>query len=69
MRVSWDDRTRGRGNSLQDRRRRGYSVRYTGDDVVYDARTGTSKPLLCDTLSNGDPLDSERYPVVRGSLR
>lgn len=57
------------GNSLQDRRRRGYSVRYTGDDVVYDARTGTSKPLLCDTLSNGDPLDSERYPVVRGSLR
>lgn len=52
------------GNSTSSRRRRGYTVRYTGDDVVYDVRKGLSKPLLCDELRPGDPLDSDRYPIV-----
>jgi len=52
------------GNLLHDRRRRGYTVRYTGDDVVYDQRIGTSPPLHCDALSDGDPLDCDRYPLI-----
>ena len=52
------------GNCSGDVRRRGYSVRYTGDDVVYDARPGTNKGLRSDDHADGDPLDSPRYPVV-----
>ena len=52
------------GNNSGTRRRRGYTVRYTGDDVIYDVRKGLSQPLLCDELDPGDPLDSTRYPVV-----
>ena len=52
------------GNFLDNRRRRGYTVRYTGDDVVYDQRIGTSAPLHCDALGDGDPLDSDRYPLI-----
>ncbi len=54
------------GNQLQDRRRRGYTVRYTGDDVRYDKRIGTSKPLHNDALKDGDELDSELFPLLRG---
>lgn len=53
------------GNTIKDRRRRGYTVRYTGDDVVYDIRPGLSQPLICDELVPGGPLDSDRYPVLR----
>ena len=52
------------GNALIDGRRRGYAIRYTGDDVTYDVRPGLSQPLVCADLAPGDPLDSERYPVV-----
>lgn len=52
------------GNSLASRRRRGYTIRYTGDDVVYDLRPGLSQPLVCDGLTPGGPIDSERYPVL-----
>ncbi len=52
------------GNSLNTRRRRGYTIRYIGDDVVYDVRPGLSKPLLYDRLVPGQPLDSDRYPVL-----
>jgi len=52
------------GNLTSTRRRRGYTVRYTGDDVVYDVRKGISRPLLCDELQQGGPLDSDRYPVI-----
>jgi hypothetical protein len=55
------------GNTLQNRRRRGYTIRYTGDDVVYDLRPGLSQPLVCDTLASGQPLDSDRYPVLISS--
>jgi ectoine hydroxylase-related dioxygenase (phytanoyl-CoA dioxygenase family) len=52
------------GNQSSDVRRRGYTVRYTGDDVVYDTRLGTNKNLHSDMHKDGDLLDSERYPVV-----
>lgn len=55
------------GNALTDQRRRGYTVRYTGDDVVYDVRPGLSQPLVTDQLQKGDPLDSARFPVVVGA--
>lgn len=54
------------GNQRGDLRRRGYTVRYTGDDAVYDARTGTSVPLRDPTKRTGDPMDSATYPVIIG---
>ena len=57
------------GNLTSSRRRRGYTIRYTGDDVVYDARKGVSQPLLCDELQQGGPLDSDQYPVVTSSKK
>jgi ectoine hydroxylase-related dioxygenase (phytanoyl-CoA dioxygenase family) len=53
------------GNLSSDTRRRGYTVRYVGDDVTYDARLGVSKPLLNDQLVNGQALDSDQYPLLR----
>ena len=53
------------GNATSDRRRRGYSVRYAGDDVVYAPWPGMTTPLLKDDLVPGEPIDSEHYPVVR----
>ena len=53
------------GNATSDRRRRGYSVRYTGDDVVYAPWPGMTTPLIKDDLVPGKPIDSEHYPVVR----
>ena len=52
------------GNLRRDVRRRGYTVRYTGDDARYDTRPGTAKPLTTDALCDGDPMDCELYPVV-----
>jgi ectoine hydroxylase-related dioxygenase (phytanoyl-CoA dioxygenase family) len=52
------------GNATVDRRRRGYTVRYCGDDVTYDPRIGVSTPLLVDSLEPGRPLGGAQYPVV-----
>jgi ectoine hydroxylase-related dioxygenase (phytanoyl-CoA dioxygenase family) len=52
------------GNATTDRRRRGYTVRYCGDDVTYDPRTGVSTPLLVDDLAAGDPLGGHQYPAI-----
>ncbi len=52
------------GNATINRRRRGYTVRYTGDDIVYDTRSGTNNHLRNTALKDGDALDSEQYPVV-----
>lgn len=52
------------GNQREDVRRRGYTVRYCGDDARYDTRVGTNKNLRSETHADGDPLDSTRYPVV-----
>jgi ectoine hydroxylase-related dioxygenase (phytanoyl-CoA dioxygenase family) len=54
------------GNRLADQRRRGYTIRYTGDDITYDIRPGLSQPLVCPDLHPGGPLDCERFPVVIG---
>lgn len=52
------------GNRSRERARRGYTVRYIGDDVTYDPRVGVSQPLLCDALRPGGPMDCVQYPVV-----
>ena len=52
------------GNTSADRRRRGYTVRYCGDDVFYDPRLGISIPVLVDGLVAGDRLDSDQCPLV-----
>ena len=54
----------GGGNDTSDRRRRAYSVRYTGDDVVYDRRSSTMTELENPELETGDVLDSPLFPVV-----
>ena len=52
------------GNRTTSTRRRGYAVRFTGDDAVYDARLGTHLDLCSATHKDGEVLDSTRYPVV-----
>ncbi len=52
------------GNRKSDCSRRGYTIRYTGDDITYDIRPGLSQPLVHEGLQQGDALDSERYPVI-----
>ena len=52
------------GNSTSDRRRRGYTVRYCGNDVYYDPRYGISEPVLVNELTAGDRLDSKQCPLV-----
>ncbi len=52
------------GNSTADRRRRGYTVRYCGDDVFYDPRPGVSSPILIDGKAAGDRIDSEQCPLI-----
>ena len=55
------------GNCSETVRRRGYTARYTGDDVTYSTRPGTNKGLRNSLLAEGDPLDSAQYPVVLGA--
>lgn len=55
------------GNALTGTRRRGYSIVYTGDDVLYDARPGTNPSLKIDPAMDGAPLDSRKHPLVVGS--
>lgn len=52
------------GNTSATATRRGYTVRFTGDDVVYDVRPGTNVHLRNASLCDGQPLDSAQYPVV-----
>ena len=52
------------GNISKNRRRRGYAVRYTGNDVVYSTDKGSHKDLRNPDLENGNRLDSKQYPVV-----
>ncbi|TWC76335.1 phytanoyl-CoA dioxygenase PhyH [Rhizobium sp. SJZ105] len=51
-------------NRSLDKLRRGYAVRYTGDDVVYDPRAGVHKMMLEPTLVAGGPITSTRFPQV-----
>ncbi|MEM7091974.1 MAG: phytanoyl-CoA dioxygenase family protein [Actinomycetota bacterium] len=52
------------GNASSTSRRRGYTVRYCGDDVRYDPRVGTSTPVHVPGLVAGDLLDSHQCPLV-----
>ncbi len=52
------------GNLRKDRRRRGYTVRYIGDDVTYDPRKGVSQPLLNPDLKFGEVMTSEQNPLI-----
>ena len=52
------------GNRTEETRRRGYAVRFTGDDAVYDTRSGTNPELCSAVHKKGDLLDSSQYPVV-----
>ena len=52
------------GNLSANTRRRGYTVRYTGDDITYSARPGTNKGLRNPQFRTGDRLDGPQYPVV-----
>jgi ectoine hydroxylase-related dioxygenase (phytanoyl-CoA dioxygenase family) len=51
------------GNRSAVRRRRAVSLRWLGDDAVYDDRPGTY-PFDVVGLTAGQPLTSERYPLV-----
>jgi len=52
------------GNFKSDVRRRGYTVRYTGDDIVYDTRPGPNEHLRNANFSDGQPLAPPSYPLV-----
>lgn len=52
------------GNATATTRRRGYSIRYTGDDVVYDPHPGTPNEFPDPGLAPGAALDCDLYPVV-----
>lgn len=52
------------GNISEQVRRRGYTVRYTGDDVIYSSHPGTNRALRNSLLTDGDRLDSNQYPLV-----
>ena len=52
-------------NYLTDRPRRAVSLRYAGDDVTYwFHRSAPPQPHHRHTLKDGDPLDSDQFPVV-----
>ncbi len=55
------------GNERADLRRRGYTVRYTGDDVRYSTRAGSNANLRSESYTEGDVLDGEQYPIVWGA--
>lgn len=54
-----------RGNVSATRGRRAVAIRYGGDDAVYLDRSSAPGDFPKDeTLSDGDPLDGEVFPVV-----
>jgi len=52
------------GNARADRRRRGYTIRYTGDDITYRPDAFTVPVMINSELEPGEPLDSDLFPVV-----
>jgi ectoine hydroxylase-related dioxygenase (phytanoyl-CoA dioxygenase family) len=53
----------GAGGNVTGKRRRGYVIRYTGDDVRYEPRRAFVVPGS-EGLLRGQPLDSAAFPVV-----
>lgn len=54
-----------KGNTTSNTRRRACTVRYAGDDIVYDVRPSTMTELANPALSDGSPLDSALFPLIR----
>ncbi len=52
------------GNLRPDVRRRGYAVRHTDDDMVYDTRLDTNEANLSETHADRDIFDSDRFPIA-----
>jgi ectoine hydroxylase-related dioxygenase (phytanoyl-CoA dioxygenase family) len=52
------------GNATPAKRRRGLSLRYTGDDVRYDPRPGTFQFPYKPDLTPGAPMTCELFPRV-----
>jgi ectoine hydroxylase-related dioxygenase (phytanoyl-CoA dioxygenase family) len=52
------------GNTTAARRRRAYTVRYTGDDMRYAPRPATMPVLANPDLRAGDRLESALFPAV-----
>lgn len=52
------------GNTTAHLRRRGYTVRYIGDDVRYDPRVGTNKNTHLPDMKPGSVMEHDRYPIV-----
>ncbi len=64
--VVFDFRTlHGTGSGLVKDRRRAFSTRWLGDDVVYCIRPGEMSPPLGDIgLKPGDPMPEDCFPVL-----
>lgn len=55
----------GSGGNRSAHPRRALSLRYAGDDMRYWRRPGTpDQPYQHHSLQDGDPLDSDAFPVV-----
>ena len=52
------------GNFSKKHRRRGYAVRYTGDNVFYSKESGSHKDLRNLELKDGDNLTSSQFRIV-----
>jgi len=53
------------GNTSSEQRRRGVSLRFTGDDARYDPHPGTFRLLRDPGIDAGAPMDCELFPRVR----
>lgn len=51
-------------NRSMSRTRRGYVIRYTGDDISYQPRPGVHKMMLEPGLAVGASITSARFPLV-----
>ena len=51
-------------NRRADRRRRGYTVRYIGDNTIYQWEDGMAATLEVPELANGEPYSGPRNPQV-----
>ena len=55
----------GAGGNHTSRPRRALSLRYAGEDMVFYPRPGApEQPYHRHNLAEGDPLDSQEFPVV-----
>ena len=53
-----------KGNQTATRRRRGYAVRFATDGSKYEPSQGVADWLSDETLKAGDPLYSEKFPLI-----